>query len=96
MPGSYNYFNYNENGRFVTLYMLNCSIGKKQSFALMTYGPNYLSDGLFALPAIIACPNNTAGSNWIAVPYNASNGLRSAGDIAYFGGQIPVSGPVGG
>ncbi len=94
--GSYTYYNYNEKNRFGSLYLQNCSLGRRQSFVIMTYGPNYLGDGLFALPGIIACPDAPVGNTWVAVAYKASNGLRSAGDIAYFGGQIPVGGLVGG
>ena len=92
--GSYTYFSYRN--RFGELHLQNCYLKEKNAFVLMTYGPNFLSEGLFALPGRIGCPHAPIGSTWPATAYTASNGLRSAGDIAYFGGDMPVNGLRGG
>ena len=91
--GSYTYYNYRN--RFGELHLPKCHLQGNNAFVLMTYGPNFANDGLYALPGRIACPNAPIGS-YSAIAYKASNGLRSAGDIAYFGGDMPVSGLQGG
>ena len=89
--GSYMYYHYRErlSGHFPT-----CPEVIKKAFCAMSEGPDGEQTGLFYLPAHILCPGFVYGPE--DASYAPSNGLYSVGDIAYFGGHIPVSGLVGG
>jgi len=89
--GSYMYFHYRE--RFGNLHCLSCPEVMRKGYCILSMGPDFEQSGIFYLPPNIACPDFVYGAG---PAYNGSNGLRSKGDIAYFGGDLPVSGAYGG
>ncbi len=89
--GSYMYYHYAE--RLSMHYEGPCPQAMQRGYCAMTMGPDYEQSGLFWLPVHKTCPGIGLGA---PLSYASSNGLRSKGDVGYFGGKIPVSGPLGG
>ena len=86
--GSYSYFHYRE--RLGEYFKDACPVAFNRAYCVESQGPDFFPDFLHMLPGYAACP--TGGFPWTATPYAASNGLRSRGDIAYFGGHSPIAG----
>lgn len=86
--GSYSYFHYRE--RLGQYFEQACPPAYTRAYCVESQGPDFFPDFLHMLPGYVACPD--ANLPWTTTEYAASNGLRSRGDIAYFGGHSPVAG----
>ncbi|MFH1742267.1 MAG: prepilin-type N-terminal cleavage/methylation domain-containing protein [bacterium] len=89
--GSYMYYHYHE--RLSGHYETSCPMAVRKAYCSLSMGPDYFQSGLFWLPVHKVCPGIGLEE---PKAYAPSNGLYSVGDIVYFGGDIPVSGAVGG
>ncbi len=89
--GSYMFYHYQQ--RFGSYMETACPAVWKKGYCILSMGPDYQQSGLYFLPPNLVCDNFTYGAG---PPYKPSNGLHSWGDIVYFGGDLPVSGALGG
>lgn len=67
---------------------------RREGFAISSVGPDQMDSYIVQYPF----PQNTEVpiENAYDFVYNPSNGIRSTGDIGFFGGDIPKQGLVGG
>ena len=89
--GSYSYFHYQQR---LGEYFVKYPRAYKKAYCVLTQGPDFNPDFLHMLPGYVAYPDGSFP--WSSTAYASSNGLLSRGDVAYFGGGIPVNGLVGG
>ncbi|MEW6238532.1 MAG: prepilin-type N-terminal cleavage/methylation domain-containing protein [Candidatus Omnitrophota bacterium] len=67
---------------------------RREGFALTSVGPDRMDSYIvdYPFPEYYRYPGDTVRDS----VYNPSNGIISSGDIGFFGGDIPVSGLIGG
>ena len=67
---------------------------KKEAFSVSSVGPDQMDSYIvdFPFPGFYRYPGDTVFDS----VYNPSNGVRSAGDIGFFGGDLSKQGLVGG
>jgi len=67
---------------------------RREGFALTSVGPDRMDSYIvdYPFPEYYRYPGDTVRDS----VYNPSNGIVSSGDIGFFGGDIPVSGLIGG
>ncbi|MFH1738172.1 MAG: prepilin-type N-terminal cleavage/methylation domain-containing protein [bacterium] len=93
--GSYRYFNYQFTWSVE-------GVAPPKGFCVYSHGPDTTDSGLCLFPIVLSqLPGSLSGIEegdiYISLnAYSPSNGLHSSGDIAYFGGQLLLSGLVGG
>lgn len=67
---------------------------QKEAFALASMGPDQMDSFIvdFPFPQFYRMPSDSVRDSI----YNPSNGILSSGDLGFFGGDIPISGLMGG
>lgn len=74
--------------------MHGASLLQKEAFALASMGPDQMDSFIvdFPFPQFYRMPSDSVRDSI----YNPSNGILSSGDLGFFGGDIPISGLMGG